>query len=156
DLTFQSIKPDCGCIMLKSAETGQLEPKAIRLPSGAAADDKINLSRTIIDWVLSRQEGMIVVDASQDERVSAAQSVVQLGIREAICVPLRGRHDTLGVIYVDCKSDRRQVLETQRPAHFTEDHLKLMMAIAYQAGLGIEDSRFYLGMLQAERLAAVG
>lgn len=156
DLVFQSIKADRACIMLKDADTGELAPKAIRLGPGIEPDERITLSRTIIDWVLARTEGMIVLDAAQDERVSAAQSVAQLGIREAICVPLRGRHDTLGVIYVDCKSDRKAVLETQQPAHFNEEHLKLIMAIAYQAGLAIEDSRYYQAMLQAERLAAVG
>lgn len=156
DLIFSSIRADRGCIMLKDVETAQLMPTAVRYSGDADRDERIAISRTIMDFVLDKDEGVLVLDAAQDQRFSSAQSVVQLGIREAICVPLRGRHDTVGVIYVDTKSDRKQFLETQRPAKFSEDHLKLMIAIAHQAGIAIEDSRFYQAMMQAERLAAIG
>ncbi|HUS39362.1 MAG TPA: HAMP domain-containing sensor histidine kinase, partial [Pirellulales bacterium] len=39
---------------------------------------------------------------------------------------------------------------------FTEEHLKLMVAIAHQAALAVEDTSYYSAMLQAEKLAAVG
>ena len=39
---------------------------------------------------------------------------------------------------------------------FGEDHLKLMIAIAHQAALAVEDTRYYSAMVQAERLAAIG
>lgn len=156
DLVFQSIRADRGCVMIKDPETDMLRPSAVRYAQGANAQERITLSRTIADWVLERNEGVIVVDAAQDSRFSAAQSVVQLGIREAICVPLRGRHDTLGVMYVDTKSDSKALLQHQKPTKFSDDHLRLMIAIAHQAGLAIEDSRFYQAMMQAERLAAVG
>src|SRR6185295_14443929 len=39
---------------------------------------------------------------------------------------------------------------------FTDEHLKLMIAIAHQAALAVEDTRYYGAMMQAERLAAVG
>lgn len=38
----------------------------------------------------------------------------------------------------------------------TVDHLKLMVAIGRQAALAVEDTQYYLGMAQAERLAAIG
>src|SRR4029077_5971046 len=39
---------------------------------------------------------------------------------------------------------------------FTEDHVKLAIAIAHQAALAVEDTRYHHAMLQAERLAAIG
>jgi signal transduction histidine kinase len=39
---------------------------------------------------------------------------------------------------------------------FTQEHLKLMIAIAHQAALAVEDTSYYKAMVQAERLAAVG
>jgi signal transduction histidine kinase len=39
---------------------------------------------------------------------------------------------------------------------FTHDHLKLMIAIANQAALAVEDTNYYKAMVQAERLAAIG
>lgn len=156
DLVFKSIKADRGCIVLKDVDTGELAPTAVRYAPGIDNEERITLSRTIVDWVLKRNKGVIVLDAAHDWRFSTAQSVVNLGIREAMCVPLSGRHESLGVLYVDIKSDSKQLLATQQPIKFTDDHLKLLIAIAHQAGLAIEDSRFYQAMVHGERLAAVG
>lgn len=153
---FSSIRPDRGCIMLQDETTRKFVPTAVHYADNVDPEEQMSISQTIVDWVLKRNEGVIVLDAAHDERFGAAQSIVKLGIREAICVPLAGRHETLGVMYVDIKSDSKDVLETQKPIKFTDDHLKLMIAIAHQAGLAIEDSRFYQAMVQAERLAAVG
>lgn len=156
DLAFKTIKPDRSCIVLKDVETGALKPTAARYSDTIGSEDSITLSKTIIESVLNSGEGVIVMDATQDQRFADSKSVVKIGIREAICVPLRGRHDTLGVMYVDTKADRKEILRTQQPTKFTDDHLRLMIAIAHQAGLAIEDTRFYQAMMQAERLAAIG
>ena len=42
------------------------------------------------------------------------------------------------------------------PGKFTEDHLALAIALAHQAALAIEGTRYYQAMVQAERLAAIG
>ncbi|QDU59282.1 Sensor protein ZraS [Planctomycetes bacterium Pan216] len=156
DLIFSSLKPDRSCIVLRDVDTGKLEPTAVRFAEEPDQKETITLSRTIVDYVLRKEEGVIVLDASQDQRFGKAQSIVKLGIREAICVPLRGRHETLGVVYLDTKSDGQKALEKQTPVKFSDDHLRLMIAIAHQAGLAIEDTRFYQAMMQAERLAAIG
>ena len=44
---------------------------------------------------------MLTSDARQDDRWNPAASIVQMGIREAICVPMQGRYDVVGVIYID-------------------------------------------------------
>lgn len=156
DLVLKTVRADRGCVMLRDPDTGRLEPRAVRYAAGVNSEERISISHTITDWVLKRNEGAIVIDAAHDQRFSGAQSIVHLGIREAICAPMRGRHETLGVIYIDIKSDNKDVLKTQRTQKFTEDHLKLMIAIAHQAALAIEESRSYQAMMQAERLAAVG
>ncbi len=68
-------------------------------------------------------------------------------------MPLRGRHDTMGVIYVDT---RTETIHHGGNYQFTEDHLRLLIAIAHYAALAFEDHRFYQAMLDAERLAAIG
>ena len=96
ELIFQSVEPDRGCIMLKNADTGQFEPKAVRFREGVNAQEKINISMTIIDYVLREGQGVLVSDAARDDRFAAGQSIVRFGIREAICVPMKGRHETVG------------------------------------------------------------
>jgi signal transduction histidine kinase/pSer/pThr/pTyr-binding forkhead associated (FHA) protein len=156
DLILRSIEADRGCIMLRDPSTGQLEPKALRWRNKENAGEKIALSRTIMDYVLREKQGVLVSDAAHDERFAAGQSIVRFGIREAICVPMKGRHETLGVLYLDTHSLPRDLLQGGTEGKFTEDHLKLAIAIAHQAALAVEDTRYHQAMLQAERLAAIG
>ncbi len=157
ELIFEWVEADRGCIMLVGPETGELEPKVRRTRQQAAADERITISRTILDYVIRRNEGVLTSDARSDERWQAGASVVQAGIREAICVPMQGRYDVVGVIYIDTLTPAAEVIRRGRAsARFTADHLKLMIAIAHQAALAVEDTRYYSAMVQAERLAAVG
>ncbi len=157
DLIFKTIEADRGCIMLRHPESTVLEPKALRWRQSHRPDEKMNISRTIMDHVLRNRQGVIVSDAARDERFNSGQSIVRFGIREAICVPMKGRHETLGVLYLDTSIAPRDALDGPLvPSRFTEDHLKLAIAIAHQAALAVEDTRYHQAMVQAERLAAIG
>jgi len=112
------------------------------------------ISRTILDFVLGNREGVLTSDAQEDERFASGQSVVRTGVREAICVPMQGRYDTVGVIYVDTATPLGRALGEGR--RFTDEHLKLMIAIGHQAALAVEDTTYYSAMVQSERLAGVG
>jgi K+-sensing histidine kinase KdpD len=165
ELTFRSIEADRGCVMLLNADTGRLEPKALRSARpGSDSHEPMSVSHTITDHVLRERQGILVSDAAQDQRFTAGQSIIKVGIREAICVPMRGRHDTLGVLYLDTitrKTPGAGVPASGSPSSspapkFTEDHLALAIALAHQAALAIEGTRYYQAMVHAERLAAVG
>ncbi len=85
------------------------------------------------------------------------QSIVRFGVREIICVPMKGRHETLGVLYLDNRTTAREVIAAGNPSgKFTADHLALAAAIAHQAALAVEETRYHQALVQAERLAAVG
>ncbi len=157
DLIFRSIAADRGCVMLINSDTGEFEPKAARWREGVDRKDKITLSRTIMDYVLRERQGVLVADAAQDERFASGQSIVRFGIVEALCVPMKGRHDTLGVLYLDTRcASRDAAWRGGATTKFTEDHLALAIAIGHQAALAIEETRYHQAMLQAERLAAIG
>jgi signal transduction histidine kinase len=157
ELIFRSIDADRGCIMLRNPGSSQFEPKAVRWRAGVNSEERIAVSRTIMDHVLREKQGVLVSDASQDARFNTGQSIVRLGIREVICVPMKGRHETLGVLYLDTHSNAREVLQQINAAgKFTEDHLMLAIAIAHQAALAVEETRYHQAMVQAERLAAIG
>ncbi|MGD9126710.1 MAG: ATP-binding protein [Planctomycetia bacterium] len=186
ELIFDWVETDRGCIMLVDAETGGLEPKVRRdrTKEGASKrtkpkktkdssgvsvldeipaekseleiDDHITISKTILDYVMEHNEGVLSSDARQDDRWSPGASILQAGVREAICVPMQGRYGVVGVIYIDTSTSAQEVIRTGGANKFTEDHLKLMVAIAHQAALAVEDTRYYSAMVQAERLAAIG
>jgi len=159
ELVFESIGADRGAILLKD-ESGQLVPKAVRWRDPAQPDERMTISQTIVDYVLEQREGVITTDAPTDSRFSPAQSIVDYQIREAICVPIQGRHTTLGVLYADVQANVAALsMVGGKPTprgRFSQDQLMLMVAIGHQAGLAIENTLFYNDKIQAERLAAVG
>jgi signal transduction histidine kinase len=157
ELVFESVRAERGCIWLKNSQTGKLECRAVHFGPGVNSEEQIEISQTIVDYVLSRGEGVRTGDAASDERFSPAQSIVRMGIREAICVPMQGRHDSLGFLYVDNRLSADSPFDVQSSGHrLRDEHLKLLIAIAHQAALAIEGTRHYEAKVQAERLGAVG
>lgn len=156
DMIFEWVDADRGCIMLKDEESGDLIPKVRRHRRSLKSDDRITISKTILDYVVDRNEGVLTSDAREDDRWDPAQSIVKLGVREAICVPMQGRYHVVGAIYIDTSVKPEKLLQQGDSNQFTQEHLKLMIAIAHQAALAVEDTSYYKAMVQAERLAAVG
>ncbi len=130
DVIFESVGPDRGCVMLLDQPGRRLVPKVRRTRQGARHAGKITISKTILDYVLDNNEGVLTTDARDDQRWNPAASIVQAGIREAICVPMRGRYDVVGVIYVDTSTTAQEALQQGLAAKFTQDHLKLMVTPA--------------------------
>ncbi len=161
DMIFEWVDADRGCIMLKDEQTGKLEPRVRRHRRGprdgkSEEGDRISISQTILDYVVDKREGVLTSNARDDDRWNPAQSIVRMGVREAICVPMQGRYDLVGVIYIDTSLTAKQILQQGQANKFSQEHLKLMVAIAHQAALAVEDTSYYQAMVQAERLAAVG
>ena len=155
-LIFEWVEADRGCIMLLD-ENKALTPKVRRNRQGFTSSEKLAISKTILDYVMEHNEGVLTSNAREDERWDQAASIVQMGIREAICVPMQGRYDVVGVIYIDTSTSPQRIVQQRGHQNkFNDEHLKLMIAIAHQAALAVEDTRYYSAMMQAERLAAMG
>lgn len=155
-LIFEWVQCDRGCAMLLDSRTGKLVPKVRRDRMGHNSEEKITISQTILDYVLEHDEGVLTSNASEDERWNPAASILQMKIREAICVPMRGRYGVVGVIYIDTSTPPERAITRGGATQFKEEHLKLMVAVAHQAALAVEDTNYYSAMVQAERLAAIG
>ena len=153
-LVFEWVEADRGCIMLFDPETRTLHSKA-RRDRNAGATTAMAISRTILDYVLERGEGVLTSDAQDDDRFSSGHSVLRTGVREAICVPMQGRYGTVGIIYVDTLTPLAEAVGAGQ-RRFSEEHLKLLIAIGHQAALAVEDTTYYSAMVQSERMAAVG
>jgi signal transduction histidine kinase len=154
ELVFRAVPADRGCAMLTN-DKGEPEPRAVlwRKPEH---EEQILVSRTIVDHVLREKQGVLLSDAASDARFHSGGSIVKFGIREVVCVPMKGRHETLGVLYLDTQITGRDAVTQPTGGRFSEDHLALAIAIAHQAALAVEETRYHQALLQAERLAAVG
>jgi len=163
DLVFEHLKADRGIILLMDAKSGDLVPKVVRRredddskgDAGSKSGEKIHASRTIINHVLTNGEGVLSTNAMTDRRFSKGKSVHNLGIRSALCVPIKARRlaekdegeQTIGVIYIDSSVANYT---------YSQDQLRLLAAIGLQAGMAISNAQLYQAGLEAERLAAVG
>ena len=155
ELIFQWVNCDRGCIMLTELESGELLPSCRRNRGVNTSSHRMSISKTILDYVCKKEEGVLTSDACEDERWNASVSISAGGIREAICVPMKGRYGSVGVIYIDTMvSAGKYAMQSARV--FNEEHLKMLVAIGHQAALAIEDTNYYQSMVQAERLAAMG
>jgi len=156
DLVFKSVAADHGCFMVRDAD-GRLIPKAVRYREGVNRQEELAVSRTVVDYVLREKQGVLVSDVHTDDRFRGVESLHRHNIREAICVPMKGRREVVGVLFLDTQSTLKQVVSRGLDSSkFTDDHLHLASAIAHQAAIAVEESRYHEALVNAERLAAVG
>jgi len=146
DMVFEQLRADRAFIGLIDDESGQVVPGVVRYRD-AEQESKIAVSQTIIQHVISKNEGVLSSNAMTDQRFSKGKSVHSLSIRSAICVPVRGREKIIGVINVDTMVANYT---------YTQDQLRLLTAIGLQTGMAIENLRLYQESVQKERLAATG
>jgi signal transduction histidine kinase/pSer/pThr/pTyr-binding forkhead associated (FHA) protein len=155
DLIFQWVQCDHACVMLQDASTGALNP-VYRKNRKIQSNHQITISKTILDYVLSKEEGVLTSNAKDDRRWNSSASIEASGVCEAICVPMRGRYGVVGVLYIDTIVSATKQSKHSELNVFNDEHLKMMVTIGHQAALAIEDTRFYQSTLQSEKLAAVG
>jgi len=149
DLIFKNFEADRGFVLLMQGPNSRPDPVVIRHRVPPAENDKeqILISRTIVHHVINRGEGVLSSNAMNDERFATGDSVQQLGIRSALCVPIKYKDEIFGVINLDS-----QIVNYT----FTEDQLRLLTAIGVHTGLALANAQLYTEQLNRERLAAVG
>jgi len=129
-------------------------------PAPDPEPEKFHASRTIVNHVLHSGEGVLSSNAMTDQRFSKGKSVHNMGIRSALCVPIKARRldretsksggppeEVSGVIYID---------SSVKNYTYSPDQLRLLTAIGLQAGMAVHNAKLYQQGLQAERLAAIG
>jgi transcriptional regulator with GAF, ATPase, and Fis domain len=114
-------------------------------PNQAWDKDDLRFSRTITEKVITTGQPLWLKDISQDPEFNQAASVADLQLRSAMCVPLfagQAQHrKAIGVIYVDS----RQIQET-----FSHHDLDLLVSLAAQAAISIENARLVEGIKTLE------
>jgi two-component system, NtrC family, sensor kinase len=149
DLIFDHFEADRGFILLQDNPDERPEPTVVRhrVEPPKAKPAQITLSRTIVQHVLRQGEGVLSSNAMSDHRFAGGDSVQNIGIRSAMCVPIKYKERIFGVIHIDSRIANYT---------FTEDQLRLFTAIGVHAGLALANAELYARRLHHERLAAVG
>lgn len=130
---------DRGFILLHDAENGKLTPKAGKTRSGAPS--AFAISRTLVGEVIKNRQGILSVDAAQDERFQANQSIQLLGIRPIVCVPMMAGDEVFGVLTLDAATTVKA---------FDADDMALLLGIAGQAALAVANARLHRTLVGQE------
>src|SRR5262249_37222961 len=140
---------DRGFLILE--EEGLLVPRIVKTrrapPPGDEADELAHrFSRTIVSRCLATGQSLLSEDVSRSKGPPISESVADSGMRSVMCVPLlsRAAGRALGVIQLDTQ-DRAQP--------FTQDDLKLLLAVAAQATSARESAVMHAALLEQTALA---
>ena len=157
NLALDAVGADRGCMLVADSRTDRIEPRVIAHRANVDVGERIPISTSIVEYVINQGQAVRTTDAQHDTRFQPGQSIVAAGIREAMCVPMQGRYELLGVIYVDTTIPAQDLLLGMEPSHrFNDELLTLLLAIGRQSALAVENNRYQQALLTAERLAAVG
>jgi len=127
-------KAERGFLMLFSKE-GRLEFKVARnIKKETLESEGFRISRSIINQVAASGNPTFLSDIYKNKDFEVSESIVDLGLLMAMCVPLKAKNRLLGLIYLDSHS----VAET-----FTDVEQKLLEAFATQASVAIENGYLY-------------
>jgi serine phosphatase RsbU (regulator of sigma subunit)/pSer/pThr/pTyr-binding forkhead associated (FHA) protein len=146
-------------LILKDPQSDRLVRKAFKhrqgrspraglgaLASAAAAKDDeppTNISRSIVNHVMERKQAVLSQDAGNDANLPVAASIADLKIRSVMCAPLMTPDgQALGIIQLDTTSARQ----------FQQEDLDLLIAIACQSAISIQNARMYEDLLNQERV----
>ena len=104
--------------------------KEIRLPKGAG----------IIGWVSSKGECLLIEDVTKDSRFyQKVDEKSQFKTSSILCVPLKTKDGTIGAL---------EVLNKLHGEKFDLNDQSLLMALASQAAMAIENARLYQSVLE--------
>ena len=92
---------DRGAILLHNPRNGEYEPSVVSHRDASRTGDPVKISRTILREVVEDQTAMVSTDASMDERLSGAHSLMLQGIRSTMTAPMILDGEIRGVIHLD-------------------------------------------------------
>ncbi len=147
DSLFQLFKQADRAFIILAASTGdgpvKLMPKVIktRRPQDEAS---ARYSRGIVNKCLETAQAFLSDDASQDSRLQTSQSVVDFRIRSVMCAPL---------VTIEGKAFVIIQLDTQdRIKKFTKADLEMLVGVANQSSIALENVRMMQDAVQQERI----
>ena len=129
---------DRGFIALRNEE-GEVTPRWVKFWHGGS-DTQARFSRTVVNYVMGSQEAILSGDAAVDSRFGQSDSVKAAPIHSIMCAPLIDDDgESFGVLEVDTASGR---------GHFREEDLEVLLAVASQASIAIDNARLHENVLR--------
>lgn len=139
-------------VFLAGPDAEKLIPAA-SWPPGAASQEPVAVSRTLLSRVFSEGVGLLVMDTLSEDTLRDRVSIRAGDIRSAMCVPLMNGDEVRAVLQMDASA----------ASMFVQEDLELLTAIANQTALALVSSQLYeelraaqQQLLQSEKLSTIG
>lgn len=146
DSITQLAGTDRGFLMLADKQ-GEMQFRIARDKGRSSlGKEDFEISSSIVNDVTEKGEPLFISDLLESDRFKNQESVIDLKLRTAICVPLMLDDKVIGVIYTD----------SNRITHdFTMADLPIVSAFAAQAAVAVENAKLHGELiLSRENLAA--
>lgn len=140
ELAVKVVHAERGLLALYEASSDAFSRRAAinmadPVPPAAAGGAPHDFSTGIALTVARSGRPVVTTDAQADERLRSLDSVVDLNIRSALCVPLVDRAGSvMGVLYVDTRAS---------VVMFTREEQDFLMAFANYASIAIENAALF-------------
>jgi two-component system, NtrC family, sensor kinase len=140
--SIELLKAERGFLMLLDSD-GQLQFKmAHNIKKQELDKSDLQVSTTIAEGVVKTGRSVYTSDALNDGRFAEKESVLQMNIRSAMCVPLKIKNQIIGVVYLD-NSTKANI--------FLQSDLYLFELFADQAALAIQNAQLYTELFGLQR-----
>lgn len=143
DEVIAATRAERGFLMLLDANRQLAFRSARGMDQRTIEAPEFQVSRGVVERVAREGKPLLTSNAQSDAWLAGRASVISLGLRSILCVPLHVKDATLGVVYVD---NRLQA------GIFTPDDLDLLAAIAASAAVAIENARLYQVAVEKGRM----
>lgn len=143
DSIMQLTQAERGVLMIADDLTGELVVRVAHGVSGETLETEDAYSTTIVNQVVETRQALLTNNAMFDDRYQAGQSIIMRGLRAILCAPMLVKERLVGVVYVDT---------SMRSGMFSDADRDLLMAVAGQAGIAIENARLYGVAVEKGRL----
>ena len=140
EITFEMLHFERGAIGIRRRDRRSLDWPVINNLAGAGGE--LTISRTLLSRALEYGERAIFTDDGTST-TDPTVSMVQHGIRSAMCVPLVHNNETLGVIYGD---------RITTSASYTDEDMDFLAGIAQQVTIGLVNCRLVEDQREMVRL----
>ena len=125
---------DRGFIVMKG-EDDVLTPRWVKTRKSNDETKTVRISRTIILQVMESGQAILSLDASEDSRFHAAESIADFSIKSMMCAPLSdGNGNIFGALQID---------STQGRGQFRDEDADLLAGVAMQAGIVINNANLH-------------
>ncbi len=130
---------DSACVLTPSSEESTEKRPVLKLAHykrrDAESDEPFHVSRAIVKHVVATRSAVVSDAAFEDSRFESSESVVRARIYSVMAAPICdvATNEILGVIQVDSRKSGRR---------FEQDELKLLVAVANQIAVYMENQNY--------------